>query len=89
MSTSPHKNHSDDSAKPPLKESSVPSNSDLNVEILQQSVPKLPHETDQSTSNQETDIRPEMLQAGKDINAGVQDTGRLPVVHEVYKRQKR
>ncbi len=85
MTTNQHNKHIDSR----MQQSSVLLNSDLEVEILQQPVPKLPHEADQSTSNQEAEIRPEMIQAGKDIAAKMQDTGRSPVVHEVYKRQKK
>ncbi len=65
------------------------STSSLSVEILQQPVPKLPHEADQSTRNQDTEIWPEIIQAGDDVAAGLKDTDRSPVVNEVYKRQKR
>ena len=78
-----------ETAKSPLQQPPTPATSGLSVEILQQPVPKLPHEADQSTANQETEIRPEMIQAKRDIEAGLQDTGRLPVVNEVYKRQKK
>lgn len=80
-----------DDVTPPRKGQQLPesANSDLSVEILQQPVPKLPHEADQSTRNKETEIRPEMLQAKRDVESGMQDTGRLPVVNEVYRRQKK
>ncbi len=79
-----------DKALAPLKRSSTDvSSSSLTVEILQQPAPKLPHEADQSTRNQQTDIRPEILQAADDVAAGLKDTGRAPVVNEVYKRQKK
>ncbi|GEM_PF-3969598 len=89
MKVKPNINRSDETSKPPLPQPSPRANSGLSVEILQQPVPKLPHEADQSTSNQETEIRPEMLQAEHDVEAGMQDTGRSPVVNEVYKRQKK
>lgn len=48
--------------------------------------PRLPHERDQSSDSQEqsTDNRGE--QAAKDLKAGLQDTGRGPVVEEIARK---
>ena len=73
---------------PPKNQSNDLSASSLSVEILQQPVPKLPHEADQSTRDQDAPVRPEIIQAADDVKAGLKDTGRAPVVNEVYKRQK-
>ena len=88
MKVKPNINQSEGTSKPPLPQPSAPATSGLSVEILQQPVPKLPHEADQSTRDQETEIRPEMLQAEPDVGAGMQDTDRSPVVNEVYRGQK-
>jgi hypothetical protein len=79
----------DPRSKRAMRPPAVSAPSVLSVEILQHPVPKLPHEADQSTTNQQTEIRPEMLQAERDLEAGMQDTGRSPVVNEVYRRQKK
>ena len=85
----PDPNDGNDVAAPKPPQSTAPVASNLSVEILQQSVPKLPHEADQSTTNQETEIRPEMMQAEHDLQAGIKDTSRAPKVNEAYRRQKR
>ena len=89
MKVKPNINQSEGTSKRPLPQASAPATSGLSVEILQQPVPRLPHEADQSTRDQETEIRPEMLQAEHDVGAGMQDTDRSPVVNEVYQEQKR
>ncbi len=89
MSTKGVENQEEETAKSQLRQSSVAAASTLSVEILQHPVSNLPHEADQSTKNQETEIRPEMLQAEQDIESGMQDTGRSPLVDEVYRRQKK
>ena len=79
----------DKAANPLERPPTDTSSSSLSVEILQQPAPKLPHEADQSTRNQKTDVRPEIVQAADDVAAGLKDTGRSPAVNEVYKRQKK
>ncbi len=81
--------HHEKAVKPVAQDPYDSSSSSLSVEILQKSVPKLPHEADQSTRDQETEIRPEIIQAGEDIAAGMKDTDRAPVLNEVYKGQKK
>lgn len=82
-------NPNDETAKPPMRNSATPAAATLSVEILQQPVSKLRHEADQSTKDQETEIRPEMIQAEHDLQAGMQDTSRSPNLDTVYRRQKK
>ena len=77
-----------ETAKPPPKPPRVPAPDTLSVKILQKPVPKLPHEADQSTRDQKSELRPEIVQAAHDLTARLQDTGRAPLADEVYRRQK-
>ena len=79
----------DSAAKSTTEQTGALAARDLSVEILQKTVDKLPHEADQSTGNQKTEVRPEIVQAKHDIETGQQDTDRAPVTNEVYRRQKR
>ena len=51
--------------------------------------PKLPHERDESASQQGTPPQEPIEQARKDVEKGLADTGKKPVMDAVYERQKR
>lgn len=53
-----------------------------------QSLPRLPHEHDESSDSQASPPRPEMQQAAKDLKRGLVDTGRSPVTDATYDRLK-
>jgi hypothetical protein len=52
-------------------------------------VPRLPHERDESADEQQTVPRKVIQQAAEDIERGLVDTDRGPVVDEVYEKQVR
>jgi len=56
--------------------------------IDSESAPRLPHEHDESSDSQVSDVRPVMKQAHDDVTAGKVDTDRGPPMHDAYQRQK-
>lgn len=48
----------------------------------------LPHERDQATAMTNAKPDPEMKQAKRDVDSGLQDTSKQPEMNAVYKRQK-
>ncbi len=48
----------------------------------------LPHERDQATAMTSAKPAPEMKQAKRDVDAGLQDTSKQPEMNAAYKRQK-
>ena len=51
--------------------------------------PRLPHERDESSDSQQTMPQPVMQQAAEDLQRGLQDTDRGPVMDEVYEHHVR
>jgi len=51
--------------------------------------PRLPHERDESSDSQTSEPRPIMLQAHKDLESGLVDTDRGPVLDALYEEQIR
>ena len=51
-------------------------------------VPRLPHETDESSDSQQTAPRPSMRQAHDDLEHGRVDTDRGEVMDETYRRTR-
>lgn len=51
--------------------------------------PKLPHERDQSVTMTGGERHPEIAQAGRDVERGLQDTDRGPPSNEAYRKLKR
>jgi hypothetical protein len=58
------------------------------VNILQKTVLKLPHELDESVNPDPPEAQPVMKQAAKDIARGLVDTDRGVAVDVTYKKQK-
>ena len=48
----------------------------------------LPHERDQATAMTDTKPAPEMKQAKRDVDRGLQDTSNAPEMNTTYKKQK-
>jgi len=61
---------------------------DTQVSINQDPAPRLPHERDESADSQESEPRPRIVQAKKDLDRGLVDTDRGPPADEAYKKQK-
>jgi len=53
------------------------------------SSPRLPHEHDESADSQSSEPRADMIQAHADVERGLVDTDRGPVIDEVYEHQVR
>lgn len=51
--------------------------------------PRLPHERDESADNQAGPVSPVIEQARRDVERGLKDTDRGPVMDEVYHRTLR
>ncbi len=52
----------------------------------QRSEPRLPHERDESSDSQQSSGDPRVEQAARDIDNGLLDTGRAPVVDELARK---
>ena len=48
----------------------------------------MPHERDQATAMTDTKPAPEMKQAKRDVDHGLQDTSKAPEMNTAYKKQK-
>lgn len=57
--------------------------------VNQEPQPRLPHEHDESADSQESEPRPEIEQAAKDVEKGLVDTDRGPELDKAYDKQKR
>ena len=66
----------------------APPNSKTAVSINQRPVDLLPHEQDQSTSNQISPPRKIMKQAASDVGHGLKDTDRGVEADKTYAKQK-
>lgn len=67
-----------------------PPQGDTLPRVKGKSSPRLPHEHDESADSQHTEEpSPEMKQAHADLERGLVDTDRSPVIDEVYHRTVR
>lgn len=80
-----------DKAVAPAQRAPVPkAKSGTTPAVTQPASPRLPHEHDESADSQASEEpREVMKQAKKDLDGGLVDTDRGPVVHELYEAEFR
>lgn len=61
---------------------------DTRVSSDQESVPRLPHERDESADSQNSPPRADIEQASRDLKRGLQDTDRGPLADSAYRKLK-
>lgn len=61
-------------------------NAETKPSVRNQSVPRLPHERDESASSQHGPDQEVVRQAARDIENGLQDTGTGPVLDATHRR---
>ncbi len=89
MTSSTRKSPPQDSSFPePSDEPITPAEANVQVSIGQDSVPRLPHEHDESADSQTSEPRAVMQQAAKDLKRGLVDTDRGDEANRTYAKLK-
>jgi hypothetical protein len=80
--------HHDSSVPKLAPESAATTDANVQVSIGQDSVPRLPHEHDESADSQTSEPRAVMQQAAKDLKRGLVDTDRGAEANQTYAKLK-
>ncbi len=78
----------DASVPKPAPESGATSDANVQVSIGQDTVPRLPHEHDESADSQTSEPRAVIQQAAKDLKRGLVDTDRGDEANRTYAKLK-